>query len=205
MLQQRVQRGPDLADLGPLVGEVVGYPLGQLDLTLGHRDLRDPVRRVGDLAQRPQLAAYDERAHAARGDDGEQPEQQLQPDQRRDGVVDVLGRQSGHDGRTVADLGGGHPVGADIREVHGVEVAVGRQVGQDGERLRRHLVGLAAIAAHDPPLVVRGGADDREQGARRLVAQVDHGPATGPRSPGGPLSRARCAADCTSWSSCSPR
>ena len=92
MGEQRVQRGADLADLGALVGEVLGHPLGQVDLALGQRQLGHPVRGGRDLAQRPQLTAYDDRADAAGGDHGQQPEQQLQPDQGHDGVVDVVGR-----------------------------------------------------------------------------------------------------------------
>ena len=55
--EQRVERRADLADLGALVGEVLGHPLGQVDLAGGQRQLGHLVGGGRDLAQRPQLAA----------------------------------------------------------------------------------------------------------------------------------------------------
>ena len=66
VVEHRVERRADLPDLGALVGEAVGHPLGQVDLAGGQRQLGDPVGGGGDLAQRRELTAYDERAGAAR-------------------------------------------------------------------------------------------------------------------------------------------
>ncbi len=60
MGEQGVERGPDLADLGPFIHEVVGHPFGEPDLSGGEWQHGDPFGGGGDLAQRPQLAAYDD-------------------------------------------------------------------------------------------------------------------------------------------------
>ena len=65
VVEHRVERRADLADLGALVGEALGHPLGQVDLAGGQGELGDAVGGAGHLAQRRQLAAYDERAGAA--------------------------------------------------------------------------------------------------------------------------------------------
>ena len=62
VVEHRVERRADLADLGALVGEAGGHALGHVDLAGGEGELGDPVGGAGDLAQRRQLAAYDERA-----------------------------------------------------------------------------------------------------------------------------------------------
>ena len=65
--EQRVEGRADLADLGALVGEPVRHPLGELDVAGRQRQLGDVVRGRRDLAQRPQLAAYqDERRRPRR-------------------------------------------------------------------------------------------------------------------------------------------
>ena len=66
VVEHGVEGRADLPDLGPLVGEVVGDPLAEVDLAGGQRQLRHPVGGAGDLAQRRELAAYERRCRRRR-------------------------------------------------------------------------------------------------------------------------------------------
>ena len=76
----------------------LGHPLGEPISPVGQRQLGDRVRGRGDLAQRPQLAAYDDQAGAAGGRDAEQ-RRAAPPTQIRLATASstVRGRQPGDD------------------------------------------------------------------------------------------------------------
>ena len=89
-----------------------------------------------DLAQRPQLPAYDERADARRGQDREQREQGLGPDQGLERVVDVGRGQADHRAPSppeVAANGDDAVVARSRRSSTSWTVAVGWDVGERGE------------------------------------------------------------------------
>ena len=65
--EQRVEGGADLADLRPLVRELVGHPHRRTDLAAGERQGGHGVRGAGDLAERTELPADQEAAR----DDGD--------------------------------------------------------------------------------------------------------------------------------------
>ena len=96
MLEERVEGGTDLPDLGAFVGEVLGHPLGEVDLALGERQLGDGVRRRRHLAQRPQLTAYDDQGGAGADQHGHACKKGFPPDEGRQRVVDVRGWQAGY-------------------------------------------------------------------------------------------------------------
>ena len=132
--EQRVQRGADLAHLGPLVGQALRHPLRQLDVALGQRQRRHGVRGRGDLGERPELATYDE--HAGRR--GEHPaEQDRGPTshhhQGRHGFVDVRGREPGGE-LAVLVLDDGDPVAAEAGDLDLAHLSVGGQSVDDGQR-----------------------------------------------------------------------
>ena len=133
VVEHRVERRADLADLGALVGECRRHPLGHLDLPGRQRQLGDAVRRGRDLAQGRQLAAYDDH----RGDRGERDAdeggEQLEAQQVGDGVLDLVERQPGDD-LPALEVGDRHAVVAEAGQPHGAQVAVGLvQPRQRGE------------------------------------------------------------------------
>ena len=170
VLEHRVQRRADLADLGALVGEVLGHPLLERDRAGGQRELGHRVGGRRDLAQRPQLAAYDDRADAGRRQRGQQEEQRLGDEEGRDRVVHVGGRQSGDDDG-VGVLRGEHAVVTGLADVDLVDLAVDRHGLQLLQRGVGERVALAGAVTED---LATGLVDAQhgEQRAGRLVAHV---------------------------------
>jgi hypothetical protein len=103
--EQGVEGGADLADLGVLVGQPVGHPLGELDVTGGQRQLGHGVRGRGHLAQRPQLPTYQDQPRARGGRDAEHPDEDLPEDELRHGAVDRGGGQPDDDQPLLGVLG----------------------------------------------------------------------------------------------------
>ena len=107
MIEEGVQGAADLPDLGAFVGEPLRYPLVEVDLPGGERQLGNPVGGPGHLSQRCQLTAYDECADEGRSGDAQQRGQQLEPHQ----VIDRgLGLGAG---QTDDHLAAGHIGGQD--------------------------------------------------------------------------------------------
>ncbi len=171
VVEQGVERGPHLAHLVALVGQSLRHPVGEVDLALGERLLGDPVGGGGDLAQRRELAAYDDRADQRGRPDAEQGEQRLPAHERLEDLAGVAGRQAGHRGE--AAVLGDDAVLPEPGELDVVGVAVGGDRGQHGDDARvEGLLGaeaaVAAVGEEDPGA---GGAVD--PGADRPEALAD--------------------------------
>ena len=141
VVEHGVEGGADLPDLGPLVGEVVGDPLAEVDLAGGQRQLRHPVGCAGDLAQRRELAAYDDRAGDRCQRDAQERGQQLEPDQVGNGLVH-LGLRQARDEASAADLLDPDPVGTESRDVRGAQVAPGVALGYVRDERAQLVVGV---------------------------------------------------------------
>ena len=130
----------------------------------------DPVGGRGHLAERAQLAAYDDQADRSRGGDAEQGQQHLPADETAQHVVDLAGGQADHDGHG-GPLDSGDAVLAERGQVDGVDIAIGghlRQRGEpgggDGTQGRRGVAGPVG----DHHAVLSGPLEDRRQRADTL-------------------------------------
>ncbi len=166
VVEHRVQRRADLADLGAFVGQVLRYPLVQGDRAGRQRELGDRVGGRGDLAEGAELAAYDEGAGTCRG--RRRPRGtagrsvQISEPQR---VVDVGGGESGGElavtpGQRV------DPVGPDPVDLELMDLAVGGDAGQVSQLSARQVAGVSRTVAE--ALAVRAVADDTR---RMLLAR----------------------------------
>ena len=192
VVQERVQRVTDPADLGVLVGLILGHPLGDGHLALGQRLARDACRRRGDGAQRRQRAAHD-----PRHDHGEEDESSggHEHDRRDDRGDRLLHTRLGHPrvGDIAERLVREHPVVAEPVDRHGG--VVGRRDSEqdvvdllrgehhDLSRARDVCAGLGAVdpaAQHeDRSLRLIPGLKDLRRRDLLLIArhlEVEQGP-----------------------------
>jgi hypothetical protein len=163
VVEHGVQRRADLADLGPLVGEVRGHPLGEVDVALGQRQRGDRVRGGRHLGERPELATDEEQAAAGGQQRADHDQQRLPADERGDGLLDLVGGQPGHLGHVLAVDRPVHrddPVAAELGQVDLVHVLVGRYVVQHGQHVVVERL-LALPAREQGPGLLTGVAEER--------------------------------------------
>ena len=143
--EQRVQRRSHLADLRALVGQVLGHPLGQVDLASGQRQRRHVV------GERPEQIALD----GAQGATGQPDRVHRRPQVTADqGQVGGLDRHVGTGAHRNAQVGlrqrGGvvHPVTDHRDDAPGVleapdlgELVLGQHAGRDVLRVDADLLG----------------------------------------------------------------
>ncbi len=98
VVQHPVERGTDPADLGVRVALRLRHPLAQPHLTGVQRQLGDPGRGGGDLAERPGGDADQHVPGDAGGDETGSGDADLDQDQGVDVVVGVLGGQADVEG-----------------------------------------------------------------------------------------------------------
>ena len=176
VVEHRVEGGADLPDLGALVGEAARHPLGHLDLARGERELGDAVRGGRDLAERRELAAYDDKADEAGARDATEREDRRHGGELAHGVVHV-GRRQTDDPAGVAGADRRDAERAVAGDLQGACVRVG---GEDllDLRLRQRLVTLEALA-QDRTAPAAGPVEADDEGTGAEVAVVRPGAAAG--------------------------
>ena len=196
VLEQRVEGGADLADLGALVGEVLGHPLGAASIApVGQRQLGDRVGGGGDLAQRPQLAAYDDQCR--RPPRPATPSSAEQDLPARSGCETVSstsrGRQPGDDGAAVGVAARDDAVVAEPGERRrSCALAVGGHVGQRRRASSRSSSARVAVVGRRRRWSPAGAGDAVERADPRAVG--------GRSSPQSPSPGDRAAAVARPWS-----
>ena len=144
VVEQGVERGAHLAHLVALVGQSFGHPVGEVDLALGERLLGDPVGGGGDLAQRRELAAYDDVPTTAAVAMPSRVSSASAAHERLEDLARVAGGQAGHRGD--AAVLGDDAVLPEPGQVDVVGVAVGGDRRQRGDD-----VGVEGLLRPEPP------------------------------------------------------
>jgi hypothetical protein len=186
--EQRVERRTHLADLGALVGEPLGHPLGDADLAGVQGQRGHPVRGPGHLAQRPQLAPHERQAGDRRHRHAEHDEAALEQQQRADGVGDVAVGQRDHDRVAAVAIDPQRAVGAETGQLDVVGTAVVLDVGEHVEDLvvdRRLGVEPAAAVEHPPRRLAAGPEQRGDQAVLPDQRAVAVGRPPGVGTPGG--------------------
>ena len=141
----RLSASPELTDLVVGMGVLLRDPGGGADGSGVQRRPGDFGGGCGDLAQRPELAANQSEAGDRRETDTDQRDDRLQADQPTQRLVDIAGRQPGHEDQPIR-LVQQHPVGADTGKVDRVRRPVSRDRGKRHQARRRTPMSAGRIA-----------------------------------------------------------
>ena len=138
MGEEGVEGGSDLADLGPLVGEVVGDPLGEVDVALGQGQLGDAWAVAATSVSGRSWRRTSSSPPPAASSAPSAIRRASQP------ISEVMASSTWSVG-SPRDLGAegavhrDHPVGAEAGQVDLVHLLVGRYVGEGVEDVVRQV------------------------------------------------------------------